>query len=386
MRPAAPGYGHAVRKCEMITKRKPLGGNRARTRPIPGPGYVVAIGSGVGENIYEIDDALTPGSKHIALRRKLIGGSGINYTFRLMSMGIPVIPVLTVGRDILGAEIQAQLRELWKGKAPESRVEDYLADDRLFCEEVATPESTIIVNGESRTIVTEKLSQRSLDALAEHIVKRVDDVLEDGELRIKAVMIGHIYGEDRREGRVTRAIIDRVRARGSIKVFANFGLSQIRLGAQHWSEYLKKIDVFQLSLDEAREFFRKQKSRSLQSVLQWFKNNGIAAVKGRDAVVLAWPFELGSRLVDSTGAGDAFGSGLVSAIIEDGYSDDDVYTPIVEARRWAAHACTTVGGASDCPDREQLSRFVLGIDEFASVRVSAVDEVQLILRLLDKAC
>jgi hypothetical protein len=57
-----------------------------------------------------------------------------------------------------------------------------------------------------------------------------------------------------------------------------------------------------------------------------------------------------------------------------------------EARVQAAIRGCCSDSANDCADREQLSRFVLAIDEFASVGVSAVDEVQLILRLLDKAC
>jgi len=220
-------------------------------------------------------------------------------------------------------EIQGQLRELCKREAPGSRVGEYLSDERLFCKGIATPESTIVVNGDSRTIVTEKLAARNLDALADHIPRRLDSILEDRQLAVKAVMIGHIYGEDTREGKVTRTIIERTRRKGNVKIFANLGLSQIRLGAQHWKRYLKKIDVFQLSLDEAREFFYGQKNRSLQSVIQWFKSNGVSAVitmdrfggvatfRGREAIVLAWPFELGGRLADSTGAGDAFGAGLV---------------------------------------------------------------------------
>lgn len=364
-----------------------------------GPGCVVAVGSSVGENVYEVGSPLLVGSKHIASRKKLIGGSGINYTFRLMNMRIPVIPILPVGRDSLGRDIQRRIQALYRDQGVKSGIEKYLDDERFFCPDIHTPESTIVVNDNTRTIITEELSERSLNALAEHIPTRMNEILEDEKSDIKAVMIGHIYGEDKRGGEVTKTLIDQIRRRRGIKIFSNFGLSQIRLGVKHWSNYLKKIDYFQMSLDEAREFFGKQpKTGTLQSIIQWFKNQnltaiitmdrfgGVATFREHDAIVLAWPFELQRKLADSTGAGDAFASGLMSVIIGDKYCEDDIYTPIFEARRWSAYACTTVGGSASCPNREQLARFVTDVAEFDSIRVSSIDEVQLILRLLDKAC
>jgi len=379
--------------------KKAVSRRQRSTKRGSGLGCVVAVGSSVGENIYEVRSQLFVGGKHIASRKKFIGGSGINYTFRLTNMQIPVIPILPVGRDSLGLDIQSQIQKLCREQVADSGIESYLADEKFFCPDIHTPESTIIVNRDTRTIVTEELSDRSLDALAEHIPARMNEILKDEKVNIKAVMIGHIYGDDRRGGEITKTLIDQIRRRGGIKIFTNFGLSQIRLGAKHWKNTLKKIDYFQLSIDEAREFFGRQpKTSSLQSIIQWFKSQnltaiitmdrfgGVATFREQENVVLAWPFELHKKLADSTGAGDAFASGLISVIIGDGYSKDDIYKPIFEARRWSAYACTTVGGSADCPNRKQLARFVTDVAEFASIRISSIEEVQLILRLLDKAC
>ncbi len=91
----------------------------------------------------------------------------------------------------------------------------------------------------------------------------------------------------------------------------------------------------------------------------------IGQLAGSDRPVAAWPFVL-DDLVDSTGAGDAMGSGIVASMA----IDDFEATEITDATRLdrfeaaldfgrvcGAHACTTAGGATRCPSLESLAAF-----------------------------
>ncbi|MGL5083654.1 MAG: hypothetical protein ACRC8A_19400, partial [Microcoleaceae cyanobacterium] len=71
--------------------------------------YILVVGSGNGEYILKPEQDLELGKKHLVEATSLIGGSGINYTLRLMKAGFPVLPILPIGRDALGHQIQAEL-------------------------------------------------------------------------------------------------------------------------------------------------------------------------------------------------------------------------------------------------------------------------------------
>jgi sugar/nucleoside kinase (ribokinase family) len=213
------------------------------------------------------------------------------------------------------------------------------------------------------------------------------------QLDAKAVMIGHIYvdrsgASSGREGEITKKIIDRYAEKNAF-IFANFGRSQFRLGNKFWQRTLPKLTVFQLALDEVREFFSQDHNvTSLRDIIKWFQDNEVTAVitmdkvgaiatlgGGEHGVIFARPYNLEARLVDSTGAGDAFGAGLVSyfvdKITELGQDKNRISKrdctqimtignfedAIERARYWAAYCCTKLGAASDCPDQSELDRF-----------------------------
>ena len=164
--------------------------------------------------------------------------------------------------------------------------------------------------------------------------------------------------------------------RGIPKV-VNFGSAQFKLGTKRWSRVLRDyVDVFQLDIGEIRRFCRDADlpDGSLASILGWFRERctvvvslerfgAIGQLAGRDRPVAAWPYLL-ENVADSTGAGDAMGAGLVASLALEGFrldGNDEPESPFAMAlsagRACAAYACTTIGGAADCPDLDRLIAF-----------------------------
>lgn len=161
------------------------------------------------------------------------------------------------------------------------------------------------------------------------------------------------------------------------------------------------VDVFQLSLGEVRTFFRSHPAvRTLADIIHWFRERHITAVitldkfgaiatyrDGADGVIFEWPFDLES-VVDSTGAGDAFAAGFTATLFDHPGEDFAGFLRAIQAASiWGAYACTSLGGAQDCPDRDTLARFSEKIinRKFAQVEVKNLADADLILKLLDKA-
>ncbi|MGF1493308.1 MAG: hypothetical protein ACFBSC_12805 [Microcoleaceae cyanobacterium] len=71
--------------------------------------YVLVIGGANGEYLIKPEKKIVLGEKHVAGTNSLIGGSGINYSLRLLKAGFWALPILPLGQDSLGEWIQAQL-------------------------------------------------------------------------------------------------------------------------------------------------------------------------------------------------------------------------------------------------------------------------------------
>lgn len=361
---------------------------------------ILAVGSGVGENVLTVNGDVQLGEKHITQRYELMGGSGLNYTLRLSCTGHIVMPILSIGKDFLGHKIQREISKTLNDNQLFQFIE-FIETEDFLCENLTTPQSTIVVSKDKRTIFTE--SMQGVENFKDFTLSRIKD-LHNNQTAFKAVMIGHIYADNpglnaSGPGEITKAIIDSFA--GRTLIFANFGESQLCLGDVFWKEYLKKIDIFQLSLSEVRKFFSHDKKiSSLTDIIIWFRQNCITAVitldkfgaiatfkDGRDGVILSWPYEL-EDIVDSTGAGDAFGAGLVSMLYKKPTVEfDDFLSAIKRARVWAAYACTTIGGAKDCPNNVALQNFEADvmIRQFNPVEVQNLNHADLILKILDKA-
>lgn len=362
---------------------------------------ILIVGSGTAENVIQTDNGIQPGNKYLVDRFELYGGSGLNHTFRLAATGHPVFPVLSMGRDGIGRQVQKEIASLVARNGKNKQVLDFVEEDGFLCEGLATPQSTILLTKDERTIFSEKI--KGIRHFKEFALGRIDRVVKRPEIRIQAVMIGHLYCDNPkaapRGGELTKAIIRKFK--GKSILYANFGSSQFGMGAKFWEDHLSPIDLFQLTLTEVRSFFKNDRSvKSLVDIIHWFRERKLTAVitldkfgaiaiykDGRDGLIFGWPFEL-RKLVDSTGAGDAFGAGLMAALFrKNRFEFVDLIEAIKNARMWAAYACGGLGGANNCPDNATLKKFGARLEtkEFHPVEVKSIANSDQIIRLLDKA-
>ena len=137
-----------------------------------------------------------------------------------------------------------------------------------------------------------------------------------------------------------------------------------------------EVDVFQLDIGEVRRFCADAElaDLSLESILGWFRERctvvvtlerfgAIGQLVGHAEPIAAWPLLI-DEVADSTGAGDALGAGIAASMLVGPFGDEsdaaeerleEFAAALAFGRACGAYACTTIGGASDCPDLEQLS-------------------------------
>jgi sugar/nucleoside kinase (ribokinase family) len=378
---------------------------------------ILVVGSGNAETVLDLGDELVIGQKHDVKRVELYGGSGVNYTLRLTHYdGTRVLPILSIGQDAIGRSIRQELLQAMDAGHARTPASDFVADPDLLCIGLTTPQSTVITTNEQRTIFREVM--RGAEHFCAFAVWRLKQVLalNGSALNVGAVMIGHIYADrpgvcTATGGSITKEVIRAFRDRAIL--FANFGESQYCMGASFWEKELRALTVFQLSVEEARSFFwgcdrRAHRCpalgtpRTLAEMLRWFQEREITAVltldrfgavatfRGHEGVIFAPAFEL-DNFVDSTGAGDAFGAGLVHSLCQAGRAPtlEEFVTAITTARLWSAYACTTRGAASQCPSQAELAAFEdeLHLKGQAPEHIDCRDLAAWdgILRILDKA-
>jgi sugar/nucleoside kinase (ribokinase family) len=330
----------------------------------------LVVGGGNGERIYEIERGeLQPDvkiSKAPPQPSVLAGGSGVNHSCRLLAMDVDVRPVIPCGND----DVAALIAETLAAAARASNASFDAAGIQPLDVDAPTPFSTIITEGTSRTILN-----HFSDALIPAFRDRVSACLETGRSPA-AAMIGHIHADTAQgsgnAGAITEDIVHRARE-WDCPVFVNFGTSQYSQGAARWRDVLKSVDVFQLDLNEMRKFFGQVGSNAyvpLDRILEWFKDvctvvvtlerfGAVGQRKGSDTVAFAWPYDIDAR--DTTGAGDAFGAGVVKRTLtepaESLDSDEGFREALSFGRLCGAYACGTLGGAHQCPTLADLREF-----------------------------
>ncbi|HPQ71158.1 MAG TPA: carbohydrate kinase family protein [bacterium] len=373
---------------------------------------ILVVGSSTGENTLIISGAFEVGRKHLVSRHNLLGGSGLNYAFRLLNTGHSVIPVLTAGNDATGRHIQGSISKLIRDEVKNYRKFkhiNFVNEKGFLCDGLNTPQTSIVVSHDTRSIFTEKLI--GANRYRNYVRSRLNRIKSLENVNIKGVVIGHIYTDSESlsansPGKITKSVIDLCHKKAI--TYLNFGESQISLGVNFWRDYLKKATVFQLSLSEVRRFFAKDnggKKVSLIKMIKWFQENKITAIitldkygaigtykDGRRGLILCWPIEP-LDIVDTTGAGDAFGSGVIANLYNKSNEIEfiDFYNAMAKARIWAAYACTTIGGANDCPNNHQLAEFESELidnekrSQVDPVEVQKINNCEKILNIFDKA-
>lgn len=343
---------------------------------------VLVVGGANIEHGYTIDGELEPDAKYSTPPLpRLAGGSSVNHACRLLAMGIGVDPVLPLAKeDPLSRTIVAALADSEaRGGGRYRRKRMQIPGAGL-----TTPYTTIIRQGASRAALNE-FSNELMKLFRSHAARHLQQL---GTTRRKpdVLMIGHVHADRARVapdrigfgGTISEAFLTAPALRDARK-FVNFGPAQYRLGSQRWEELLRRhVTVFQLDIGEIQSFCTDAglERLSLEAILDWFRPRctvvitlerfgAIGQLKGSAEAVAAWPYLL-SNVRDSTGAGDAMGAGLVAHMLASGF-DDEGESPTSRIEKFAgalafgrvcgAYACTTVGGANDCPTLNDLARF-----------------------------
>jgi sugar/nucleoside kinase (ribokinase family) len=360
---------------------------------------VIAIGSGNIETILEHDGEIQIGRKHVVGAHEHLGGSCINYFMRLIAAGVTVFPIPFIGNDHFGHDIRGVLLDIGrKQKMPKEAIE-FIDSQDFFIPNIQTPKATVVVHQGQRTIFSQGL--RGISVSEKHIQSRLallEDLMKGDAV---SVMIGHVTvdGDAREPGRISRKVIENYWKKYFI--FANFGNSQLGHGADFWKDDLCRIDLFQLNLEEMRRLFSKGKRIStLSKIIKWLRKHAVTTVitlnrfgaigtykDGRDGIVLARPLRIG-KMVDPTGAGDAFASGMISSLGgKKDFSFDDFISAVTVGRLWASYACTTLGSSSNCPDRQSLNAYRKKVSGSSNrlIEVKETGSAEQMMDLIDNA-
>lgn len=367
-------YSEDVEKQEAILKAiNDLLEQEQNQVELPG---IVTFGSGTVEYVLKYAGSkMELGNKHRAELKVLYGGSGVNHAMRLLLAGYEAIPIVAVGKDELGKEIQSALADAAKiGGTSHGTIEfiNPATPDPFFDPNIHTSSTVIIVHGAQRTIFTQNL--RGGEYFLKHIKRRIHDLRNSITKKPCAVMIGHIHSDsaelNKNPGECTKFIVEEFK--DETLIFANFGNSQINQGMKFWIDTLPDIDIFQLNLEEAKRFFSNDgEENSLVEIVDIIRNQNITAVitldkfgaigihkDRKESIILAWPLIEVRDIVDSTGAGDAFGAGLVSHLCgKHNFNFFEFQQAIETARTWSGLACKDVGGSGNCPDRRTIEEY-----------------------------
>ncbi len=328
---------------------------------------IVVIGGANLEYIITSDKKIIQGHKNSVNIQELYGGSGVNYTLRLLHAGESVYPILFVGDDHAGHQIQEVVASALIADNP--NIYHFIHENEFFISNVQTPKSTIIVEDIHRTILSHDKNTQNL--FRSFVSKRIKKIENAG-----AVIIGHIHNDkpslsNNPEDLSTLFAIAYFKNKPTL-IYANFGASQIDHGFSFWQKYLPYIDILQLNIYEIKQFFQTaNKQPSLEEIITIIQNLNISAIitldkfgalgilKGHlNTIFMARPVDLGDSFVDSTGAGDAFCAGMVASLNgEKNFTPNQFKNAMQIARSWAVYACQSFGGANQCPSAEAIETF-----------------------------
>lgn len=233
------------------------------------------------------------------------GGGGLNTACTFRKQGFDVAYCGSVGNDIAGKEIIAELTR-W-------------GIETSFIQKNSKPtNSSVILNTleKERTVLAFRGASEYLDKGG------IPWSRFNASWFYLAPLSGRLRG-------LTQEIVDFAYS-NKIKVAINLGNSQIALGKKKLSTVFKKIDVLLLNQEEAALLTGIDFKKELEIMRELNKmHKGINAItRGREGVLISqgeYLYDVSSlkiKAIDETGAGDAFGSGFVSGLIKSNMNID----------------------------------------------------------------
>lgn len=334
---------------------------------------ILVIGSGLREKVFtdprvfqvQGDSIRIQSDGKEIIERPLThyGGSGVNWSIRLAKTGHPILPILSVGPDEIGREIQQFVLSAINPTTTSNAICNFTESDSFLCNDLISAEAPVFSAKHLRIALTPEIE--GVKSFEEFVERRLKDI----PCKIGTVMLGHIYADAKCNKRISRMILEKFKK--SALIYVNFGKSQMSYGIDDWEyDIQNSISVIQMSFAEARFFFQHQ--IALIQIIKWFWDRkttavitldqvGIVGVFGNNPqrIVCGSSYQLAEgELKDSTGAGDAFGAGVVSILNGDmAFGFEKFVECINTGRVWSAHACKVVGSSINSPSNSELSEF-----------------------------
>lgn len=224
-----------------------------------------------------------------------IGGGATNSAFTYTNLGLKTGVCSRVGKDIYGLEIMHLLADKGIGLN--------LATDRKH----KTAYSTVLVmpNGD-RTILVYRGASANFS----------DQDINWNKLKTKWVylssvagstsLLGHLFGYSKTN---------------RVKVSWNPGSDELRLGKVHLERYLKEAYVFNVNREEAAVLTGKKEIKDMFKLINRLSpgyniiTDGAKGAYLSDGILTYHAKALVTQVKNTTGAGDAFGSGFVAGLI-----------------------------------------------------------------------
>ena len=332
-------------------------------------------GSANAEHILKPHGEMILGAKNNSHGIELYGGGGLNYSSRLIRMGIDTVPFLSVGDDKTGRKIQEYILSIIRQNHLSTDIEKFVKSKEFCVPNATTSHATIIVENSQRTIFSQRAKESHY--YRKFLPKRLQLASTLGLSDASGVIIGHLScdqcdGVSCLDTECTETLINKYD--GNAPILVNFGKSQLTRGFAYWESKITADVIYQFNLLEAKLFFKDiiNNDPSLGDILHFLRHNNITAVvtldrfgaaanyrDGRNGVILAWPLLDATQIVDPTGAGDAFAAGMMTRLKgKTKISFSDFFSAIENGRNWAAYSCRTYGGAGDCPSKKEFEKFL----------------------------
>lgn len=324
---------------------------------------ITTIGSALYDVMFYTDQALILDHGQDLLKQKLIafeygaklyaknayfvgGGSAANASMTFANLGIKTQIISALGNDFLGHNIKQQL----KSKGINIKLLQLKVNE-------ATGMSFVVNVGKEN----------------EHIIftmRGANDSLDLSQSKVKQMNTPWLYLAAL--GGNFKPKLDNIFQRVSkkkMRVVWNPGLGQIVLGAKFLAKYLQHTYVLVVNRDEALEILSKQNlklSNNINLLLKHLHKYGqkftVITVGDKGAYLydgqkIYFQAALKKKAVNTTGAGDAFASGLTAGLIK--YGEQNITKALRLGVTNGALVVTKVGGQVGLLKNSDLSKYKL---------------------------
>jgi ribokinase len=281
---------------------------------------IITIGGATQDIMYYTDRAVLIKNKKNVFKQELLafeyggkissddvnltyGGGGMNTAVSCSLLGLRTASILNLGSDWFAKEIFKEL----KNKKIDTSLVSF--DKKLY-----SGFSFIINYGDyhEHIIFTHRGSNQKL-RVEKNILSRIIS---------KWIYVSSLSGEDK----LLKNNIDNIFSDKTSKIAWNPGEAQLKKGYKFFKQYLKSVELFILNKDEAmdlvRSFSKKTSNMNalLKTIYSWgpkmvLITSGHLGAHFYDGKNIYYQKAILVKSINTTGAGDAFGSSFVSALI-----------------------------------------------------------------------